>query len=396
MIIDSYPLSQAKFGSGPVTVDKLQPPTYGRVRTNHVNVFRNEALPSTLDWETSNFSYFFPESLQVVSSAFLRVNLPEIAASGEYRHCPGLYVIDSMRVMSGGNTVYEVPSYRTVLRDYLDSLTDEEYNTFTRAHLGWEPSRSDKARTVHLPILLPNSAYSLRHGGVRGLGVFPADLSGDGSTRRLEVQFTLNPASHCAQDPVKAPGSIANQTAIAIREVKMGQASLERYKNARGSYSIISRRFVPLGPQYSGVANVTKTVVFNQPVGSVVELQIIANSTNADTTRYSPLDAVLPINLALICDSIRVKDFPSIDHIRMHNYHNGFVENSSAKPIARICFSAHAQENSHLYAGAFNFHNVSNIRLEVTFDENVVFSVFAVTLQQVEIDTAGIITATLS
>ena len=73
-LIRSFPLS-AQFATGPITQDKLVPATFGRVRTNFCQTWREDALPSTLDWGKT-ISYFFPESLACISAAYLQIQLP--------------------------------------------------------------------------------------------------------------------------------------------------------------------------------------------------------------------------------------------------------------------------------------------------------------------------------
>ena len=86
-IIGSWAL-QSSFANGPVTIDKLTPPQYGRIRTNHVTVWRQEAVSSNLDWGSSQFSIYLPESLRVVKEMYLQVNLPATAGGRRTRRTP--------------------------------------------------------------------------------------------------------------------------------------------------------------------------------------------------------------------------------------------------------------------------------------------------------------------
>jgi hypothetical protein len=343
------------------------------------------------DWGVQNFSYLFPESLQVVSSAFIRIALPQNNA-GNYRQNPGLFCIESMRLLSAGNTVYEVNDYQCVLRDYLESLTDEEFKCFSRAHLGYLDALSGDARDVHIPILLPNSAYGLRHGSSRGLGVWPADTG----SNRLEIQFTMRPATHCAADIGNPPASISGACVVAIREVKMSSTNLEKYRSAMGSYSTVSRRFTELTNGFqAAAANADVVLIFAQPTGCVTEIQILAVPQNADATRHDYTESVRPDSIKLVCDSVTVRDLDRSAKVAMHNYKNGFVHNGSVNEIGRICFGSHASEASYLYTGAFNFANISQIRLTVNFPEAVSFKVMAVQLQTVQIASNGVVRAYL-
>ena len=393
-LIASWALS-SKYNNGPRIEDRLAPPKYKRINTLHTTVWREEACSSTLNWGTANWSYLFPQSLQVVSSAFIRIQLPALT-QGAYRKHVGLHCVKSMRLLSAGNTVYEITDLQTYLRDYMESLTDEEFKVFSEAYLGGE-TESQEQRDVYIPILLPNSGFALRHGSQganRGLGVWPADL---GSSQRLEVQITMCADTQQNTDSANQTAAI-NQGAcvMAIREVKMSQSNLQDYKNHRGRYSTISRRFTDLTSDWEvAEANVKRTLLFNQPSGSVSELQIIAVPFDADKNKRDYLEAVQPTQIKFICDAVTVRDFNRASKVKLHNYKNGFINGTNVKAIGRICFGSHSSEASHVFTGAFNFSNISQIKLEVTFAEKVDFKVVAVQLQCSQIDNAGVVTSYL-
>ena len=158
-IITSWNL-QSNFATGPVTVDKLVPPRFTRIRTNFVQTWREEALTSQLDWgKTVNI--YLPESLRVVSSIFLRIPLP-VLGSASYKAYPGLYIIKEIRLLSAGQEVYTC-RYADFLADYCASLNNQTLKNFAKTYLGTDTASLD-ARVVMLPILLPNSAYLNRNG----------------------------------------------------------------------------------------------------------------------------------------------------------------------------------------------------------------------------------------
>ena len=75
-----------------------------------------------------------PESLNVVSSHFLEIDLPAIA-SGTYKKYPGLYAIDRIKLLSNGSEVYDL-DYKLYMREFLSSLSDEEALAFVNTYLG--------------------------------------------------------------------------------------------------------------------------------------------------------------------------------------------------------------------------------------------------------------------
>ena len=121
-IIRSWAL-QSSFANGPVTIDKLTPPQYGRIRTNHVTVWRQEAVSSNLDWGSSQFSIYLPESLRVVKEMYLQVNLPAIGGGETYKAYPALNIIREFRIMSNGQEVYNC-RYSDFMVDYCQSLSN--------------------------------------------------------------------------------------------------------------------------------------------------------------------------------------------------------------------------------------------------------------------------------
>ena len=128
-IIRSWGLTK-NFAAGPTTVDKLVPPTYGKVRTPFVQTWREETVSSNLDWGSQNFSYYLPESLRVVSSMFLKIACPAISGHN-FKPYPGLYAVRTVRLLSAGQEVYTC-DVGAFLRDYCESLSDEELESFGR------------------------------------------------------------------------------------------------------------------------------------------------------------------------------------------------------------------------------------------------------------------------
>ena len=108
-IIRSWNL-QGSFSNSQVVEDKLVPKRWQRIRTVHLKTWREEQLNSTIDWGVKGFSYFLPESLRVVSSMFLEINLPALDASQaqRYKAYPGLYAIKELRFLSAGTEAYKV------------------------------------------------------------------------------------------------------------------------------------------------------------------------------------------------------------------------------------------------------------------------------------------------
>ena len=389
-IIRSWGLTK-NFAAGPTTVDKLVPPTYGKVRTPFVQTWRSETVSSNLNWGSQNFSYYLPESLRVVSSMFLKITLPDINGSN-YKPYPGLYAVSGVRFLSAGQEIYtcDVPAF---LRDYCESLSNEELESFGRIYLGQTASPSNLGRSIIIPIMLPNSAYMQRHGhNTRGSGIWPCFTA----QNRLEVQITMNAANYLTTDGNNAPGDISGACSIEMHQVDMAAADILRYSDLRGTYSLINRRFTELT---SGWTNATGGVVTkftnSQPVGCVTEVFIVATAQGTNDHVIDLQQSVHPTTFKVVADSITQKDLNNADKVSMELYSNGFTQNSAFNNCARLCFASHAAKSTHNYSGGYNMQLASNVSFEFEFASSAQFKLYAVQLQRVTIDSLGLIRASL-
>ena len=389
-IIQSWGLTK-NFAAGPTTVDKLVPPTFGKIRTPFVQTWREEHLGSVIDWNNSSaLSYYLPESLRVISSMFLQIKCPAISGHN-FKPYAGLYAVKAVRLLSAGQEVYTC-DVGAFLRDYCESLSDEELESFGRIYLGHTSTPSATARTFLIPLPLPNSAYIQRHGhNTRGSGVWPCFTA----QNRLEIQISMNPSLHVSLGSNK-PASIAGKCSILMHQVDMGAADVLRYSDLRGVYSLINRRFTELTNGWQTVEQ-NITVVFNQhqPVGCVTEIFISAIPSGVGVEQRQVLAQVLPSKFKVIADSVTQKDLNTPEKVQMELYSNGFTQNSDFKNCGRLCFASHAAESTHHYSGGYNMQTASTISFEFEFAEGVDYRIYAVQLQRVSIDSLGLIRASL-
>ena len=69
--------TQANFANGRVLMDRLVPPAFSRIRSTFVTTWREDsATVANLDWGSTNFSIYLPESLRVVRAIFLKIECP--------------------------------------------------------------------------------------------------------------------------------------------------------------------------------------------------------------------------------------------------------------------------------------------------------------------------------
>ena len=387
-IIRSWNLQQS-FNGGRIVEDKLVPPAFGRIRSLFVGVWREQQLDSTLDWGKSNVSVYLPESLLVVQSAFLKIELPANSGSNAFKKYPGIHAIKSFRILSAGVEVYTA-DFKQHLVDYCSSLSNEQLGAFTKTYLGHQDVMDATARNLILPVLLFNSTYIGRSGGKRGHGILPAYL---GQTR-LEIQITMNTAQTVSAVAGQAPASISNKCSILYHTAEMSPQNVLRYSDLRGSYSIINRRFTELTSGFRAAAANTETSWFmSQPQGTCVEVMLLAYATATYATEdIHGTTFTRPVAFRVEADNIIQKNLDTKEKIEMELYTNGFVSpNADFNQPARLCFASHCAESDHKYSGGYNMTLASNIQFFFKFPVAVRYKLVAVQLQRIKIDSNGAI-----
>jgi len=345
-------------------------------------------LNSILDFGSQNFSIYLPESLRVLKECYLKVEVP--AADSAFKNYPGLHFIDKIRILSAGQEVY-VCDYHQHLCDYLQRV--EDARQFGKAYLGWESSASADARTILIPLLLPNSPYLLRDGkDQRGHGIFPSYLG----QNRLEIQLTMRGATYPLANGTDSVPSISGKCSMMYRECQMTSANKLAFGDARGKYSVITRRFTELTSGWQDATADTNVVWnINQPCGVVTEILVLAVPTNANPALLQTEQFVQPSKLKVTADSIVQLDMDTKEKIAIALYENGFDDNADFPQPGRICFASHCCDNSFIYTGGYNMQIASTIQYDITFPQNVKYKLVAVQLQRVRIDALGRMTAKL-
>jgi len=391
-IIRSWNL-QGSFSSGQVVQDKLVPRKFTRIRTPFVNTWREEAVSANLDWGSQAFSFYLPESLRVISSMFLRIPLPALS-SGSYKKIPGFYAVKRIRFLSAGQESYsvEVGQY---LRDYVESLTDEQATRFCTTYLGYvNDGGSLNARVLMIPIMLPNSAYMSRAGkDGRGHGVWPCYTG----SNRLEMQITMGSAAEVSKQADPVPISISSNITVMIHQLDMTSDDVLRYSDVRGAYSVITRRFTEItnGWENYGSSNQLVRLTQNQPIGCVTELFVIAVPSGTVEAHREIDTNVHPTKFTIISDSVTQKTLNTPEKVEMELWSNGFIGNEKCNSPGRLCFAAHCSEAENMYTGGFIMQLSSQISVELEFAQTVDYRVFAIQLQRVTVNSLGLVQASL-
>ena len=365
------------FNTGPVYEDKLAPVDYGRIETLFTQTWREEKLSNTLDWGAQSFSVYLPESLQVISSAYLKIDLPALGADS-YKKYPGIFALKTLRLLSNGAELYTCDC-NLFFHDYLESLSEEGLHCISSAYFGTTANLSPDARTIMIPIMLPNSQYLGRTGDNKGHGIFPCFLG----NATLELQITLNEAGHVATSTSSVPASIAGACSMMYHEVQMSESIAKTYADLRGNYSIVNRRFTELTNGWTEYTSAGAKVNINQyqPQGAVTEVMVIAVPNNADETRHGT-NYVLPDSLKVTADSICQKDLNTPQKVKAELWTNGFCPPEDFPSPGRLCFAVHAARADHVFSGAYNMQSASNVDFEFTFPTAVRYRVIASCLQR--------------
>ena len=383
---------QTNFAGGPVTVNKLVPPPYGRIQWNYVQTWREvSAGLGDLDWGSKYFSFYLPKAVRILGAMYLRIQLPELP-SGTYKPYPALYAIKEIRLLSGGKEVYTAP-YTLFLADHMQSLTEHCAKEFGKTYLGYEATPSLDARDIMCPILLPNSAYMDRAGpSTRGHGIFPAVMENN----RLEIQLVMNDANFLTSATAIDVPTVKGKCSYMFHEVQTSSDKQAILQDKRGLYSIVNRRFTELTSGWTAysVADSVATWNINQPQGIVTETMLIAVAEDAAEDRHT-VTYIKPTSFKVIADSIVQKDLNTQNKIDAELWTNGFCPPPDFPNCGRLCFAAHVASTPHTYSGGYNQQLASNIQYEFSFNQAVRYKIVAVQLQRVEIDASGQMTASL-
>ena len=361
--------------------NSLLPQSYGRVQTPFLKQNRKETF--AVAWGETNKTYTFPESLQVLASAYLRVVLP-LNGSGNYKTIPGVQVIDKIYIRCNGDLVYSVP-YRTLMLDHIASLNDEDARAYCAAHLGYKAGAASGAeRVCWLPIPLPNSSL-WRYGG-RGQGALPFTSF---RNNKIEVSFDLYAAEYSAADRSNASPAITGGQII-MKEVVAPLSQMSTLRDARGRYSIVSRRLTPLQEFTSLAANTEADIVVSNLSGCVTEIIVEAYPHDANLDACDTGAPVMPSKVRLVCDSVECINHETEDECRLIEYSHGYRQNDFfSGNLYRLVFGSHGADSDRTFQGAMNFSGVSQSNLKVTFPVQTQFRVIACQLAVTSITSSG-------
>jgi hypothetical protein len=381
---------QANWQSGLPVINKLVPIPFQKIALNFVQTWREENVP-TLDWGAKNFSVVIPEGVRCISAVYLEITLP----SAKYRKYPGLYCIKNFRIRSAGNVVYEC-DYNQYLADHCESLIQQKLDSFSRIYLGGKTdSTGAAARTVKLPLLLPNSTYMRRSSmSTAGHGVFGAFTGGQRIELCLDMEDALCPGLTGGDAD---PTSIAGACKIMYHCVHVPTAVRKKYEDLRGFFGLVTRRFLQLhsGWKTYNNANTIVTDALSQPNGTCTEVMILAVPQGTDNERRHH-DYIQPTHFEVIHDMVVQKSLDSPNKVSSELYTNGFNPPADFASPGRLCFASHCSTDStQIYTGGYDMSQATTLQFRFKFDQAVDYRLVAVQYANCKIDGNGTLTSTL-
>jgi len=352
----------------------------------YLKTWREQSVQNANWGETWN--WICPESLNVVASHFLEINLPALG-NGNYKAVPGLYCVNTIKLLSNGSEVYEL-DYKTYIREFLSSMRDtEEFTDFVNCYLGGSAA-TGTARTVSIPLMLPNSHYLRRHSN-RSYGCFPHRLSS-----KLEFQITMGTVSDVKEAGAADPASISGAAKVVTREIKGDSNAITRkYSDARGVYSICVPRYQTIIPWTEAAANTLQSVKATLPTGSVYEIVFEAYPSGTSLAETDRLTVTTPDIIRVQCDGEYVRVLDNKVRCEQELFANGFRTNASCNNAGRVCFADQAAYSDHCYQGAIHCGNISSITIEVQFGAAVNYRALAKKYSKVRIQSNGVLRSSL-
>jgi hypothetical protein len=383
---------QANWQTGPNTVNKLVPPTFGRIVTPFVQTWREQAQP-TLDWDAQNYSVIIPEGVRCISAAYLHIKLP----SAQYKAYPGLRVIKTFRIRSAGQIVYEC-DYNQFLADHCESLPEQKLKHFARVYLGGSTadSGSAAAREVKLPLLIPNSTYMRRsEASTAGHGVFGC-FTGQ---QKIELEITLNSNLFAGlQSGTDDPPSIANQCTIMFHTVEVPNSLRKKYEDLRGGYNCVIRRFTQLSSDWKHytTANIEVVDSLSQPSGVCTEVMLLAVPHVAAAHQRRTYNYIKPTSFEVVHDMVTQKKLDTKSKVETELYTNGFNPPDDFDSPGRLCFASHcATDSTSLYTGGYDMSSATTLQFKFKFDQPVDYRLVAIQYANVKIAGDGVLSSSL-
>ena len=158
--------------------------------------------------------------------------------------------------------------------------------------------------------------------------------------------------------------------------------------DARGRYSIVSRRFTILQDFAVVAANTEADIVVSNLSGCVTELIVEAFVHDANIDRLDIRSPVVPKSVRLICDSVECIKYDT--QCRLVEYSHGYRRNDFySGNVYRLVFGSHGADTDRQFCGAMNFQGITQANLKLVFPGQTSFRVIAVQLGVTSITSSG-------
>ena len=141
-----------------------------------------------------------------------------------------------------------------------------------------------------------------------------------------------------------------------MKEVVAPLSQMSTLRDARGRYSIVSRRYTELQDFEALAANTEADIVVSNLSGCVTEIIVEAYAHDANLDVLDVSAPHMPSSVRLVCDSVECINHETEDECRLIEYSHGYRPNAFYSGTTyRLVFGSHGSEVDKLYQGAMNF-----------------------------------------
>jgi len=361
----------SSFKSGKKTTDNLLSSPWSSTANQTFKTLRRMNLDSTLDFESKSFSILLPRSLQVLSNAYFRVELPELSQSDYvYKKSVGKYIFSNFRLLSSGGEVYNIPSMKKFYREFQEGLSEEDHKAFCDTHLGGHGTRTHLARVVYLPVPLMHSRYCrYALNNRKTYGVLPAKFGN--STVELVVDVN-NRENLVLNDAHAGAISIAGKVSLEFREVVGVPALIRTFSDGRGTFSCAFPESTRLLPAFVQFLADTPQVISNiNPSGAVFQIEIYAVNNTVDQKNHENDTVFKPTSVKVSMDNEVVINLADKTEVDLDEYSHGYKQcNSELNVMSRIEFNSCGHKSTYSFYGAIDCRSINQVEIELTFDSD--------------------------
>ena len=177
---------------------------------------------------------------------------------------------------------------------------------------------------------------------------------------------------------------------IVMKEIVAPLSQMPVLSDARGRYSVVSRRYTILKDFGVAGGGAEQDIVVSNLTGCVTEIIVEAYAHDANEDRLAVREPQLPTQVKLVCDSVECIKYDTQDECRLVEYSHGYRRNDFfTGNVYKLVFGSHGADTDRQFCGAMNFQGITQANLKLTFGAQVSYRVIAVQLGVTSITSSG-------